>query len=247
MAVLRVCMWCVALILSATASGLDTPKLLITTENWPPYNYLNDQNKIVGPAVDKVTKVLQTAGFDFTIELYPWARSYHLAKTRANTAIFSIMRSSQRENDFQWVCPLITQESLYFIKLAKREDIELKHIEDAKKYTTAASRDEFDALFLVEQGFSEHQHYELTKGDLTNFKLLLAGHADLIIANTETALINLERLNVDPTLLSMELSLNTHKTNPLCLAFSLSTSQSIVEKVRQALHKVDAQSAINLD
>lgn len=226
---------------SIGAQAQSLPNLTILTEHWPPKNYLDKDGNLVGEATEKVHKLMAKADINYQIVLYPWARAYHLAKNQPNTAIFSIMRSDKREPFFQWICPLVPSESLYFVKLSSRKDIVLRSIHDARAYVVAASRDEFDEQFLLTNGFIEGKHYELTEGDVINIKLLMEGHADLMIGNTESILNNLKKLNIDPKVLTMEMDLNTQKSNPLCIAFSLSTDKRIVERVKSALVAIDTK------
>ncbi|NQZ11681.1 MAG: transporter substrate-binding domain-containing protein, partial [Algicola sp.] len=179
------------LLLSDTAFAQST--ILITTEHWPPNNYLSKQGKIIGKATEKVRKIFEKAGLHFTIKLYPWARAYHLAMNEPNTAVYSIVRSTQREALFQWVCPLIKQQPLYFVHLTKRKDIVLDQLTDAKKYLIATTRNEFDHQFLLQNGFVEGQHFELTADDQTNIKMLLIGRTDLFISSEQTIARNISQ------------------------------------------------------
>ena len=47
--------------------------LLVVTENWPPYNYLNKDGKLVGTSTAIVNKILSDADIKYKILMYPWA------------------------------------------------------------------------------------------------------------------------------------------------------------------------------
>lgn len=216
-------------------AGVNAVTIQITTENWPPNNYLGPDDQVVGYATEKVRQIFDSAGIDYTIKVYPWARAYRLARNEKNTAIYSIFRSKEREPMFQWVCPLIKSQRLYFFRLKKRTDIELKTLEDAKRYHITTARDEFDHQFLLENGFVEQQHFVLSSDDINNIKKLLQGRADLVISTPRTIKEQLKSLGQSEHLVEKLIPLTTEQTNPLCLAFSLSTPNSIVTRVRQAL------------
>jgi polar amino acid transport system substrate-binding protein len=40
-------------------------KILIVTEPWPPFNYINQDNQVVGIATEVLKKVMRQAGFDY--------------------------------------------------------------------------------------------------------------------------------------------------------------------------------------
>ena len=229
----------VMLIFMQASSAFAQPQILITTEHWPPNNYLSDQGKVIGKATTKVREIFDQAGLDFSIKLYPWARAYHLAKTEPYTAVYSIIRSKQREPLFQWVCPLIKQQPLFFVRLAKRTDIKLDQLADAKKYMISTTRDEFDHQFLLQHKFIEGQHFELTANDQTNMKMLLLERTDLVISAKHTVARNVKLQGRELTDVSFSLPLTNGTDNPVCLAFGLKTPKPLVDKVRTALKTIN--------
>jgi hypothetical protein len=47
--------------------------------------------------------------------------------------IFSLVRNEERENRFIWVDSIAPRQHLFFYKLAKRTDLKISSLEDAKK------------------------------------------------------------------------------------------------------------------
>ena len=52
----------------------------VVTEDWPPYNYLDENGEMTGYSTKVVKKVLEKANVQYDIRLYPWARSYEMAQ-----------------------------------------------------------------------------------------------------------------------------------------------------------------------
>lgn len=231
----------IAISLSFTLKAQAVPTLNLYAENLAPNNYLNEQGEVAGYATEKIKAMMATAQLDYTINIYPWARAYKLARNDPYTGVFSIMRSTQREPYFRWVCPIAIQDSLYFVRLASRHDIALNDIEDAKNYMTSVSRDEFDHQLLIKHKFKQRKHFRLTTGDSTNLRLLLNGYTDLIIAAPSNIVQAMKSQPSDSPQVVMELSLQTSLDNPLCLAFGLKTPQAIVDKLQLALDEVNEQ------
>lgn len=226
-------------LLTSGTSCYAEPIIHITTEHWPPNNYQALDGKIVGKAVDKVKQMFAVAGLEYKLSIYPWARAYHLAKTEENTGVFSIMKSYKREKLFQWVCPLLTQDTLYVAKLTQRTDIKIKTLADIKNYNIAVSRNEFDHQYLIQNGFNE-EHFQITTGDLVSIKLFINGRTDLLIGSEYTLRHSMKLLGQKAQDITMVLPLNTSETNPLCLAFGHNTPTTVVDKLRRALVQINS-------
>ena len=74
--------------LLSVLSGLSVAKpLLVVTEDWPPYNFLDKKNQVVGQSTDIVKAILAEAKLDYEIHLFPWARSYQKSLNGKNVLI----------------------------------------------------------------------------------------------------------------------------------------------------------------
>lgn len=224
---------CLMLLSAAKVSAAAT--ITLTTEQWPPNNYLDDNGKVIGIATEKVRLLFDKAGIKYTIELMPWARAYHKTLHNPNTAIYSIMRSQSREALFQWVCPLVDPTPIFFYKLASRTDIIINNLEDVKKYLISVSKNEFDHQYLRANGFVVSKDYYVSFDDKTLLKKLLNGRIDLMMGTEYAIISNTKELGFDVAMLSQAMEVKLPEQNPTCLAFSLTTPESTVEKIRQAL------------
>jgi len=91
-------------------------ELHLLTEDAPPANYSRDGG-VHGLAVDLVRALSERTGDAARIDLLPWTRAYNLAQKNADTAVFSTVRTPEREGKFQWVGPLlIGTTSFYSLK-----------------------------------------------------------------------------------------------------------------------------------
>jgi len=89
---------CLISLLVCLGSAANAQHLRVVTENWPPYNFFNQNDQIVGSSTEVVRAVLEKAGFSYSIEVYPWARSYSIAQNNSNVLIYTILRTPFREN-----------------------------------------------------------------------------------------------------------------------------------------------------
>lgn len=118
----------VGLLLSELLSSPAAADLLLLTEEAPPTSYLTD-GKPDGYSVAVVEELIRRTGQPARIELLPWTRAYHMVKHDPDTALFSMVRTREREALFQWVGPIL-QGSTRFYSL-KSSHLQINSLEDA--------------------------------------------------------------------------------------------------------------------
>lgn len=75
------CILIFLLLISAFSYSRELSRpLLITTQNWKPYNYEDDEGNIQGIATEILTKTLNDMNADYLIRVLPWVRAQHLVK-----------------------------------------------------------------------------------------------------------------------------------------------------------------------
>ncbi|KZN45733.1 substrate-binding periplasmic protein [Pseudoalteromonas luteoviolacea] len=213
----------------------DIPKLQVVTEEWVPYNYATPQGEIVGRATKKVREVLDLAGIEYDIKLYPWARSMKLTKTQPNTMIYSIYRSSDREDLFEWACPLMRPVRQYLFRLKSRTDIQVDSLEDAKKYVISIVRGSVVHEFLTKNGFEAGTNLDITADPSASQRKLLAGRIDFLLTTEYTMHATLKSIGVNYNVVVPVIEVRNNSDRRACMAFNLNTDKQLIEKVRRAL------------
>ena len=66
-----------------------------------------------------------------------------MAKTKENTCIFLMSKTETREPHFQWIKPLVLTND-YFVGLSTRSDINVKTLEDVKKYIALSVKEKIE-------------------------------------------------------------------------------------------------------
>ena len=216
---------------------LAVDSIQVVTEEWLPFNYTNSQGQLVGRSTEKVKAILADAGISYTMNSYPWLRSMHLAQTQANTMIFSIYRTQEREKLFQWVCPLMSPVKEYLFTLATRNDVHINKLEDAKKYMISALRGDANTAYLLDAGFESGINLDLTFDPSSNARKLIAGRVDMIVYTEYTAYELMKNLGYEYSMLRKVFELKEIDSRRACIAFSLNTDKNIVRKVQAALDK----------
>ena len=210
-------------------------EIKIVTASTPPFSYLED-GVVKGVSTEMVEKILQEVGAETSVELYPWARAYKLARSQPNTLIYLIERLPDREAMFKWV-GAITPIKTHIYKMKSRTDIQIDKIHDIKPYSIG-----------VRQGGGGHQYLEM-RGILQlspvenleqNIRMLQKNRIDLMVAS-ELAFVDLVR-SLGLSLGDFEKAYSVDELSTVgYLAFSLDTSDEIVMQFREALARIKAR------
>jgi polar amino acid transport system substrate-binding protein len=231
---------------SQSAQAFNT-QLTIVSEDVPPLQIQKDGKAHSGVMVELVEMMLKEANLTATIEIYPWARSYALALTRPNTLIFSILRGKDRENKFKWIGKLFAIDS-FLATLKSNTDIHVNSLDDAKKYTVGAIRDDLAESYLLKHGFIPQQHLYLSSQYPVLWQMLYNGRTDLAFTNSIVWRHEIESagLNSDDVKLIYKIP---NISSELYIAANLDTDDTIIFKLRAALNtiKVDGRYQQLLD
>ena len=216
---------------------VQAQKITVLTEEYPPYNF-TENNVVTGCATEIVQQVLKRADIAYTITSYPWARTYRLAQIEPNVLIYSIGRTKEREELFKWV-GVVAPYDIFLYKVKTRTDVQVKNLEEAKRYKTGAVRDDVRAQYLERAGFAIDTSLELVAQDILNIKKLLAGRIDLIPFDKQglTYIMKKNNLNIDDLEPVMRLD---DLSSGLYLAFSLQTDDATVKTCTKALAEIKA-------
>ncbi|WP_343861724.1 substrate-binding periplasmic protein [Aliiglaciecola litoralis] len=213
----------------------ESQRLRIVTEHWPPYNYLDTDGTLRGEATDNVRRILAQANLDANIELLSWSKALDLANHRPNTLIFSILRSEERENSFDWYCPLSDPIEVALYKLRKRDDIRLTDLNDAKKYTIGVLRNDYAQQFLKSKGFDDGTNLQVSTSDTANLRLLIQGRIDLVIQVKAAIHYRMKQLGAPIEEVEIALPAIDGKSLETCLALSKGSDKAIKVALDRAI------------
>ncbi|MFO7882718.1 MAG: transporter substrate-binding domain-containing protein [Kosmotogaceae bacterium] len=122
------------------------------TEEYPPVTFKGNDGEITGFVTDIVKAILRRNNMEENIYLVPWNIGYTLAANLPNVILFSIDRTSQREELFNWIGP-VGKNTAYFYSL-KGKDIHLNNVDDAKEFKSIATiEDWWTEQLLKDLGF----------------------------------------------------------------------------------------------
>jgi len=233
---IRICSNITLLLLLAPVSGAE---VRVLTEHLPPFQ-IDTPGAATGFATDIVRQTFQDAGISYQIEFQSWSRAYQLALRDPNTCIYSISKSKDRQELFNWVGELSYNTTAIY-GMANRRDIVLHSLEQAKNYVTAVTRDDVTHHYLLQHGFEEGKNLYVLE-NVSSMLNVLANRRqgiDLVIIN-ETILkyraieAGLAPAEFHKLLVLPDLPLDFH------LACSLKTPTAVVTQLRRSLQAMKA-------
>lgn len=215
------------LFLSANSVAQD---IRLYTEDFKPFQYLDEKGETKGFGVDLVRAIFTEAneGMHKDIRLAIWDSAYKTVLKEENTALFMTVRNQKREKLFKWVGPLVPRE-MWLYKLSERKDIRVNSLEDAKAYIVGGYKSA-QTDYLIELGFSR---LDIVLKEALNFKKLLAGRIDLMPSNELMMVTKLKDARLP--LNTVEKVIIFDKRYDYYLALNKSISDEKVEKLQKAL------------
>jgi ABC-type amino acid transport substrate-binding protein len=207
----------------------DVPdKLQIYTEDYPPLTFMNKFGEITGFGSDIVYEIMGRNQQFYNIKLSTWRNGYELALINPDFCLFTMDRTGIREQLFQWVGPIGTNDTYFFTKAGS--GITINSIEDAKNLA---------AVGTVSSWFSDQHLRGLGFNNLVSennpaimTQKLLAGEIDAFVCSALTFpdILREQGYTYDDVVPAFVLM-----SSDFYIAFSTSTSTSIVDQWQATL------------
>ena len=213
-------------------------KLKYYTEDYPPYNYLDDQI-IKGVAVDLLVESSRLLGSSIEpndIKLIPWPRAYHIARTVPNSVLLSTARTPARENLFKWVGPIGATRVVILAK--KNSNIKINNIQDLAQYPIGVVKDDIAEHLMLQAGVSSAMmEYANTSKPLS--RMLAFDRFKLWAYEERAARIAIEQSGMNNSAFEVVFVL---KKLSLYYAFHLATDDQIIALFQNTLDKLKETS-----
>ncbi len=217
-------------IFPANISPAKASELQLLTENYPPFNYL-EQNELKGVGADIVRALQEKTDTVSEPRVLPWKRAYRTALSTPNTGIFSITRTKQRENLFNWVGPLYSVRDYIFIK--KSSDFSGQNISDLKALHSIGLQAE-GAVHKALEKLSFNNLIPIHQVD-KQLDLLISGRISALQVSDLTMSFDLQKNNLSFTEVRPIAILNQAD---MYLAFSKDTPLKEVNQWQKALNEL---------
>ncbi|MBV5279024.1 MAG: transporter substrate-binding domain-containing protein [Campylobacteraceae bacterium] len=206
----------------------------VYTEELPPYNFLME-GKVAGTSTKILRDLMAKSGHKIeqdTVILASWARGYHEALNTKNTILYSMARTSERENLFKWVGPIDTLSVGLVAKKSSKVDI--KSVECLHNYTIAVMHETAAESMLLNIGLKTEE-LERFSNVHAQLRKLQEGRVDAIAFGVESTYALLLELGLDP---SEYETVYVLKKSDLYFAFHKSTDDTLIEVLNKTLRAI---------
>jgi ABC-type amino acid transport substrate-binding protein len=210
-----------------TAGSGTVPEIRVITENFPPFNTLDKDGVVRGQSTDIVKEIARRQNQNVSVEVLPWAEGYLLLQTEPDVALYSTVRTAERENLFFWVGPIGSID--YILYARNGSAVSIPSLEAAKKGgTIGVVRDDVRHQFLQSENVT---NLDLCSDDMECAELLSEGKIDLWLGSSSAA--DVSRLaGLDPVAFR---PVYTMKRTELYIAFSNRTPAGTVAAWQRSL------------
>lgn len=165
-------------------------KVDVHTSNFPPYSFKKDE-KQEGYATELVKYSLNQLNYEIKIQELPYPRAITYTLNKPNTIMYPLVRTKENENQFYWIGKISHQE-MHFFRLKNRAHIEIKYLEDLKKYKIGVKRGSYNINYLKNNGIDKIE--ELTD-TIQNILMLSLSRVDLVLLEELEFLHSIEKYN----------------------------------------------------
>ncbi|MGR2740030.1 substrate-binding periplasmic protein [Billgrantia sp. Q4P2] len=155
--------------------------IAFNTEEYPPYNYRDDDGRITGSATELLRAALDAADLDADFRLLPWARAYTEAQLRERHCVYSTTRTPERESLFTWVGPLASSTWAAFA--LEDAEIEADSLDDLAELSVGSFREDAVGQYAASQGIP----IVVASAERENIGRLRAGLIDAWVTGEQTA------------------------------------------------------------
>jgi len=227
---------CVALLFASTYAFSSDQSLTIYTEEFPPYNFL-EKGAVVGVNADIVAMACKMANLTCKFALYPWKRALTLSLKDDHSGLVSTSRLPSREQQFQWVGPLISSPGCFY-RLTERDDIQIKNKEELANYTVALHKGDAYEEVLKQWGFKEHINYIPFSEKFAEIKAFTEGKLDLFIASANSLKFHIQNYRLRPEQVIPAYYIDDPRLGGNYLALNKRVPQTLVTQLQSAIDEI---------
>jgi polar amino acid transport system substrate-binding protein len=218
---------CLLSLLTFTAVAAD---LNLLTDNHPPLHF-QQGNELVGFGVDVVQALAESAGDQVHFQQVPLLRALRVASTEPATGVFTVLRTAERDGQYQWVGPLMEVETALYSANGTQQPV--RSLQEAGSLDRiVVPRKWLVYSYLQKQGLNNLYGVETPEQMM---RLAHLGRTHFVVADTLSAPTLAREEGLAPSQLHYQMPLMKQGTY---IAFSLLTDARQVARWQQALDEM---------
>jgi len=216
-------------------------KINLMAEILSPFQYYNEDKTLTGISIEIIDRLKTKVGSKVPIKIVPWSRGLKITKKKKNSALFSMLRTPDREKLFKWVGPLVEFSVVFFKKTGA--PIYLNSVEDAKKVRKiGVTKNVANHEMLLAMGFKNLDVLQ-SGADEKNIKKLVKGRIDLWPTTYFGGLYNAKKLGYEGMI--EPITDFPVFQGHLYLVFNIKTADNVVNKWQVALDSLKENGTLD--
>ncbi len=214
-----------------TDQGDDRPEVIVGSDIYPPFNYMDEDGDPTGIDVDLATEAFNRMGYRAVFVGIDWEEKEQLLKEGSVDCIWGCFSMSGREDRFRWAGPYMVSRQV----VAVNRESDIYRLSDlAGKVVAVQSTTKPEGIFLEHKGNIPEVGYVYSLEDRELIYTALGeGYVDAISAH-ETAIDQYRKdYGADFRILDEEIL-----TTGLGVAFDRDDDRQIAERLSQTLEEM---------
>ncbi|WP_085586396.1 MULTISPECIES: ABC transporter substrate-binding protein [unclassified Pseudomonas] len=225
-----------ACLLSLLALTAHAAELRLLTDNHPPLHF-QEGDRLVGFGVDVVQALAQQTGDHIHLQQVPLLRALRMASDSPDTGVFTVLRTNERDDRYQWVGPLVEVETaLYAHENLQKPVRSLREADHLGRITVP--RKWLAYSYLQKQDLNNLYGVETPEQMMRLFSL---GRTDFVVSDTLSSATLAREQGMEPGRLQYQMPLMKQDTY---IAFSRQTDPRQVARWQQALDALRADGRL---
>ena len=160
----------------------NLPVITLGSDNYPPYNYLNEDGNPTGIDVDLATEASKRLGYRVEVVYIDWEKNKELLESGKIDCIMACFSMEGRLNDYKWAGPYIASRQV----IAVNNDSDIYTLDDLKDKNIAVQSTTKPEDILLNGNYDVGNLISLNHRELI-FTFLQKGYVDAITGH-ESAL-----------------------------------------------------------
>ncbi len=219
---------------------LSAQELQAYTEDWPPYNYLQD-GKVSGIASDILKEACALEKILCPVQLVPWARAYKTVQDTPNSLIYGIAKTPNREAQLLWVGPILPRTTWIYV----RPEIaaKVKNLHDLDSLKIGMIRGEASVDELLNAGVSR-EAIVLFNSNNDVMRMFKLAKIDVLV-NTEIGMA-MNQKNFEIADNKVIRAMKFFDGGSIYFGLNLHSDPVLVEKLQNAVDKLKREGRIQM-
>ena len=234
------------LIWFACSTSWASDKVLAGWELWYPYQYHDENNKLVGLDIESFDAIFKQANVEYNILELPWKRHLHMIKVGQMDVAMGASKTPEREKYADFSLPYRTEKVNLVVKAGNSQAVKLSTLDDliGSKYLIGVEGgyyygEEYQRLIANPQ-FASHISEVIDIEE--NVTMLLAGHLDgfLVDPNTLNAFVDKYQLKDKFEIHPLEI----YQADIYIMISKKSKFNGLIDKVNQSIRTLKQQGEL---